>query len=55
VEFQESAAEDLPVPDGWADVVISNRVLNLTPDKAMKPWWPQTAWSAFERPRPSAV
>jgi ubiquinone/menaquinone biosynthesis C-methylase UbiE len=23
----------LPVPDGWADVVISNGVLNLTPDK----------------------
>jgi len=21
------------VPDGWADVVISNGVLNLTPDK----------------------
>jgi ubiquinone/menaquinone biosynthesis C-methylase UbiE len=26
--------EDLPVEDGWADVVISNGVLNLTPDKA---------------------
>jgi ubiquinone/menaquinone biosynthesis C-methylase UbiE len=25
--------EELPVPDGWADVVISNGVLNLTPDK----------------------
>lgn len=25
--------EDLPVEDGWADVVISNGVLNLTPDK----------------------
>jgi len=25
--------EELPVEDGWADVVISNGVLNLTPDK----------------------
>jgi arsenite methyltransferase len=25
--------EHLPVADGWADVVISNGVLNLTPDK----------------------
>ena len=25
--------EELPVADGWADVVISNGVLNLTPDK----------------------
>ena len=34
VEFQGGVAEDLPAPDGWADVVISNGVLNLTPDKA---------------------
>ena len=34
VEFKEGVAEELPVPDGWADVVISNGVLNLTPDKA---------------------
>ena len=34
VEFREGYAEALPVPDGWADVVISNGVLNLTPDKA---------------------
>ena len=33
VEFQEGYAEALPVPDGWADVVISNGVLNLMPDK----------------------
>ncbi len=26
-------AESLAVPDGWADVVISNGVLNLFPDK----------------------
>jgi arsenite methyltransferase len=33
VEFREAFAEEIPVPDGWADVVISNGVLNLTPDK----------------------
>ena len=33
VEFREAYMEDLPVSDGWADVVISNGVLNLTPDK----------------------
>jgi len=33
VEFREGFAEDLPLPDGYADVVISNGVLNLTPDK----------------------
>ncbi len=25
--------EDLPIEDGWADVVISNGVINLCPDK----------------------
>jgi len=34
VEFREGFMESLPVPDGWADVVISNGVLNLTPDKS---------------------
>jgi len=34
VEFREGLAEALPVPDGWADVVISNGVLNLMPDKS---------------------
>jgi SAM-dependent methyltransferase len=34
VEFREGYAEALPVPDSWADVVISNGVLNLMPDKA---------------------
>jgi SAM-dependent methyltransferase len=33
VEFREGLAESLPVPDGWADVVISNGALNLLPDK----------------------
>ena len=33
VEFREGFAESLPVPDAWADVVISNGVMNLFPDK----------------------
>ena len=33
VEFREAYMEEIPVPDEWADVVISNGVLNLTPDK----------------------
>lgn len=33
IEFREGYAEELPVPDAWADVVISNGVLNLVPDK----------------------
>jgi arsenite methyltransferase len=33
VEFREGFAEDLPVEDGWADVVISNGVINLCADK----------------------
>ena len=33
VEFREGLAEHLPVPDGWADVVISNGVINLCADK----------------------
>ena len=33
VEFREGYLESLPVPDTWADVVISNGVLNLVPDK----------------------
>ncbi len=34
VKFRHGYAEALPVPDGWAGVVISNGVLNLVPDKA---------------------
>ncbi len=33
LEFREGLAERLPVDEGWADVVISNGVLNLVPDK----------------------
>ncbi len=33
VEFREGFAESLPVEDGWADVVISNGVINLCADK----------------------
>ena len=33
VEFREGLAEQLPVDDGWADVVISNGVFNLCADK----------------------
>ena len=33
VEFCAGLAEDLPVEDGWADVVISNGVINLCADK----------------------
>ena len=33
VEFREGFGETLPVQDEWADVVISNGVLNLMPDK----------------------
>ena len=33
VEFREGLAEDLPVEDAWADVVISNGVINLCADK----------------------
>ncbi len=32
-EFRHGYGEKLPVPDGWADVVISNGALNLVPDK----------------------
>lgn len=31
--FHQGLAESLPVENGWADVVISNGVLNLFPDK----------------------
>jgi arsenite methyltransferase len=33
VEFREGILEELPVEDSWADVVISNGVINLCADK----------------------
>ena len=33
VEFREGLAETMPVDTGWADVVISNGVINLCADK----------------------
>lgn len=39
-EFQEGFADELPFSDEFADVIISNGVLNLTPDKSktLKEW-----------------
>ena len=34
VEIRNGLMEELPVPDGFADVVISNGVFNLAPDKS---------------------
>lgn len=41
VEFREGLAESLPLPDYFADVVISNGVLNLTLDKTetLREWF----------------
>ncbi|HET6341884.1 MAG TPA: DUF2652 domain-containing protein [Gemmatimonadota bacterium] len=41
VTIAQAYAESLPVPDGWADIVISNGVLNLCPDKpaALGEWY----------------
>jgi len=33
VEFREGLIEDLPIENGWADVVVSNGVINLCADK----------------------
>lgn len=33
VEFREGLAEAMPIQDSWADVVISNGVINLCPNK----------------------
>jgi arsenite methyltransferase len=32
-EFREGLIEEMPVEDGWADVVVSNGVINLCADK----------------------
>jgi arsenite methyltransferase len=34
VAFHQGYGEALPIPDSWADVIISNGVLNLFPDKS---------------------
>ncbi len=34
VEFRKGTIEDIPLPDGAVDVVISNCVINLSTDKA---------------------
>jgi SAM-dependent methyltransferase len=34
VEFREGILEELPVDDGWADLVLANGVINLCADKA---------------------
>ena len=33
VEFREGLLEEMPIHDGWADVIISNGVFNLCADK----------------------
>ena len=33
ISFHQGIIEDLPVEDGWADVVISNGAINLAPHK----------------------
>lgn len=35
VEFRKGYGEELPVDDNWANVIISNGVLNLMPDKSV--------------------
>lgn len=35
IEFREGIIEDMPVEDEWADVVISNGVINLCADKRL--------------------
>jgi SAM-dependent methyltransferase len=46
VEFVESGIEKVPLPDASVDVVISNGVLNLCPDR------PAVLAEAFRVPRP---
>lgn len=49
VEFREGILEELPVEDGWADVVISNGVINLCADK------PAVFTQAYRALRPGGV
>ena len=65
VEFRSGLAEALPVEDGWADVVVSNGVINLCADKravlseirrVLKPGgWLQFADIANGRPVPEGA
>lgn len=65
VEFREGLLEDMPVESGWADVVISNGVINLCADKrrvfeeirrVLRPGgWLQFADIANGRPVPEAA
>ncbi len=65
VEFRRGLAEALPVEDGWADVVVSNGVINLCADKravlgeirrVLKPGgWLQFADIANGRPVPEGA
>ena len=58
VEFRHAGADELPLPDGSVDVVISNGVFNLCPDKpgvlaevfrvlrrAAGSRWPTSCWT----------
>jgi arsenite methyltransferase len=49
VEIREGILEELPVEDGWADVVISNGVLNLVANK------PRVLGEAHRALRPGGV
>lgn len=65
VEFREGLLEVMPVEDGWADVVISNGVINLCADKravfddifrVLKPGgWLQFADIANGKPVPASA
>ncbi len=49
VEFRTGILEDLPIDDGWADMVISNGVINLCADK------PAVFAQAYRALKPSGV
>ena len=65
VSFKQGFFEELPVEDGWADVVISNGAINLTPQKdeafrelnrVLRPGgWLQAADILVEKPIPDGA
>jgi 2-polyprenyl-3-methyl-5-hydroxy-6-metoxy-1,4-benzoquinol methylase len=65
VSFEQGYIEELPVGDGWADVVISNGAINLAPDKdgvfrelnrVLRPGgWLQIADILVEKPVPDSA